>query len=169
MRTYQTGRIFANIPTAKLIAFSTGPYMTSLARHLHTTPYCKPKGRVRQHQVMKVDEDCSHHMVVTAPLPIFIGPYVKEHRSIAFGESAFRCYKELNNKEIQCAKCIAYHYYQDGALGVTWLLIVRQRCGSRCESRCLGVWAVPMYRHVARGPVRVYGQRLRPTTDYINA
>lgn len=46
--------------------------MTSPATHLQTTPYWRPKGRVRQRQVMKIDEDYSYHMLVTAPLPIFI-------------------------------------------------------------------------------------------------
>ena len=82
---------------------------------------------------MKVDKDCLHYTVITAPLPIFISPYVKENRSIAFEELAFRCYKKLNNKEIQCAKCISYHYYQDGALGVTWLLMVKG-AGLLCTS-----------------------------------
>lgn len=58
---------------------------------------------------MKVEEeDCSHHMFVTAPLPIFINSSVKEHRIFTFGESAHRlahrCYEELNNKEVQCVK-----------------------------------------------------------------
>jgi hypothetical protein len=81
-------KIFAFTPTAKLTAVLTRPGLTSLARRLHTMPYCEPKGRLRQQQVMKVDEDCSRHMFVTAPLPKFIDSLVIEHRSIATGVSA---------------------------------------------------------------------------------
>ena len=112
-------RISAMIPTAIIIALSTGPYLTNQARLFHTMLYCRPKGRVRRQWVMKVDEDCSHQMVVTAPLTIFTDSPVKEHRSTATGESAFRCCEELNKKEIQRVKGIAYHYYQYGVVWVT--------------------------------------------------
>jgi hypothetical protein len=119
------GRISANIPAAKLIAVSTGPVLTSLAGRLYTMHYCRPKGGVRQYWVMKVDEDCSLHMLVTAPLPKFIDSSVKEHRRRAMGESASRHYEQLNKKEIQRVICIAYHDYpQKDVLGVTWLLTV---------------------------------------------
>ena len=36
-------RISASIPTAILIAISTGPYLTGLARLLHTELYCRPR------------------------------------------------------------------------------------------------------------------------------
>jgi hypothetical protein len=78
---------------------------------------------------MKVDEDCSHEMFVTAPLPIFTDSSVIEDRSIAIGESAFKCYEEPGAQQERDteSQCIAYHHYQYhhyqyGVLGVTWLL-----------------------------------------------
>lgn len=41
------------LPTTKIIAISTGPYLTTPARPLYTMLYCKPKGRVRQHRDYK--------------------------------------------------------------------------------------------------------------------
>jgi len=73
---------------------------------------------------MKVDEDYSHHMLVTAPLPKFTDSSVEEHTSIATRESAGRCYEELNKKEIQRVGCIAYHHLLD-VVGVPSLLMVR--------------------------------------------
>jgi hypothetical protein len=99
--------ISAIVPTAILIVVSTGPYLTSLARLLHTMPYCRAKGRVRQHRIMNVEEDCSHHMLVTAPLPKFIDTSVKEHRISATRISTN--YEELNEKKIHRFKCIAYN------------------------------------------------------------
>ena len=79
---------FANIPTAKLIAFSTGPCLTVPARMLHMMCYCRSKGRIRQRRVMMVGKDYSRHMLVAAPLPKFMDSFVKEHRSTAAGEPA---------------------------------------------------------------------------------
>jgi hypothetical protein len=84
---------------------------------------------------MMVDEDCSLHMLVTAPLSKFIDSSVKEYTSIATGKSAYKIYEGLNNKEIQRIKYVAYG---DGCVdgrGVPWLLMVRgasqiRFCGS---------------------------------------
>jgi hypothetical protein len=67
---------------------------------------------------------------------------------------------DATNKEIQCAKCIAYHYYQGGALGVTWLLMVRGAGQVRVKAIKRGT--VPMHHHMARGPVWVYDQMMHP-------